>query len=469
MPTTEGDLVVEARKGYSVVPFARGLDMPSAVCFDTAGNVCVLEAGGFMGLGSGRTPPRIKIYSPAGTLSKTIPLEDAVFPAFGITWGDGCFFITHRDAKHLGCVSRVELDGRVTAIVTGLPSRGDHGTNQICLGPDGKLYFAQGSATNSGVVGVDDFVAFGWPRVYPEVHDVPAKNLVLTGKNFLTVDPRGAQPGMKTVTGAFRPFGQSGEPGGEAFGNTKCNSAILCCDTKGGNLEVHSWGFRNPFGLAFSPEHQLHASCQGMDVRGSRPVANDVDTLIAARKGAWYGWPDFTTDLKPLLDDRNHDPPSSVGRRAEPLVDLKSTDVATPDPKDVAASFPPGTQVAGFAWAPPAFGEIGQQLVIAELGPSDGRDAGRVVTVNARGDQETVLANAGGSPASRSGALGRGLERPIDAKFGPDGALYVVDFGVLTARIDDETGVAVIMREGTGFVWKVTPGEHSGELSARAH
>ncbi len=463
MPTTQGDLVVEARKGYSVAPFVRGLDMPSAVCFDPAGDVCVLEAGGFMGLDAGRTPPRIRIYTSAGALVKTLPLEGVVFPAFGITWAEGAFFITHRDAKHLGCVSRVDLDGRVTPIVTGLPSRGDHGTNQVCLGPDGKLYFAQGTATNSGVVGVDDFVAFGWPRVYPEVHDVPAKNLILTGKNFLTTDPRGAEPGMKTVTGAFRPFGQPGERGGEAFGSTKCNGAVLCCDTKGANLEVHCWGLRNPFGLALSPGHPLHVSCQGMDVRGSRPIANDVDALIAARKGAWYGWPDFTTDLRPLLDDKDHDPPSSVGKRAEPVIDLRSSDVATPDPKDVVLTLPPGTGVAGFAWAPPTFGEIGDRLVLAQLGPSDGHEAGKVVSVGAGGELETVLANPDRLPASRAGALGRGLERPIDAKFGPDGALYVVDFGVLTARIDDETGVAVIMREGTGFVWKVTPDTLPGE------
>jgi glucose/arabinose dehydrogenase len=261
---------------------------------------------------------------------------------------------------------------------------------------------------------------------------------------------------MKTVTGAFRAFGEPGERGAEAFGDAKCNGAILSCDRTGADLEVHCWGLRDPHGLAFSPDGRLHASCQGMDVRGSRPIGNDVDAVIAIRKGSWYGWPDFTTDLKPLLDDKDHDPPASVGKRAEPLIDLKSSDVATPDPTDVGATFPPRSGVAGFAWAPGGFGEIGNQVVLAQLGPLDGSEAGKVVTVGARGEIENVLANDGGHPASRARALGRGLERPIDARFGPDGALYVVDFGVLTARMDEETGVAVIVREGTGFVWKVT-------------
>ena len=43
----------------------------------------------------------------------------------------------------------------------GLPSRGDHHNNQLTVGPDGKLYFGQGTATNSGVVGLDSF-HMGW-------------------------------------------------------------------------------------------------------------------------------------------------------------------------------------------------------------------------------------------------------------------------------------------------------------------
>src|SRR5690606_24206741 len=54
-------------------------------------------------------------------------------------------------------------------------------------------------------------------------------------------------------------------------------------------------------------------------------------------------------------------------------------------------------------------------------------------------------------PASYTGTAG--LERPISAKFSPDGSeLYVVDFGVMTMS---EQGPAP--RVGTGVVWRVVP------------
>lgn len=467
-PTTKGDSVIEETKGFTVTPFARGLDMPAGVCFDDAGDLCVLEAGGFLGNNPGRTPPRIKIFAPDGEVKQTIELAGTkvVWPATGIVHAGGGFFISHRDENHEGCISRVERDGKVTPIVTGLPSRGDHGTNQLCLGPDGKLYFSQGSATNSGVVGLDDFVAFGWPQIHPDVHDVPAKNLVLTGKNFLTADPRGAVPGRKATTGPFMPFGKSCERGTGVKGSTKCNGAVLRCDKDGKNLEVFAWGLRNPFGLGFAPGGRLYATCQGMDLRGSRPIANDVDALLSLRKDGWYGWPDYTTDLKPLLDDEDHDPPSELGTRAEPVIDLRSSsDLASPSPEDVATTFPTHSSACGFAWAPASFGRVAGHLVVAQfgtLGPATDTTGAswpgcRVVTVDEAGKVHDFLKNEDDAPASHALAMGRGIERPIDAKFGPDGALYVVDFGVVSVKMDRGTGVSILVREGTGFIWKVTP------------
>jgi glucose/arabinose dehydrogenase len=466
-PTTQGELVVEAPEGFTVEPLARGLDLPGSLCFDDEGNVCVLESGGCLGNNPGRMPPRIRVFSPDGAPLRTIDLggKHVVFPAWGIAWRDGAFFISHRDEDHAGAISRVEKDGRVTPIVQGLPSQGDHATNQLSFGPEGKLYFAQGTATNSGVVGVDDFVAFGWAERHPAVHDVPARTIVLTGKNFATADPRGAEPGMKTITGAFMPFGQPCERRQGVKGDVKCNGAVLRCDPDGKNLEVYCWGLRDPFGLGFGPGGKLYATCQGMELRGSRPIANDVDALLFLRKDAWYGWPDYTTDLKPLVDDREHAPPSDVGTRPEPLVDLKATDVSTPERADVAATFP-RSMVGGFTWVPPSFGSVGGTLLVAEMGslaPSAAgasSDAGfRVVSVNEAGEAKVFLANEQPGPASRFLAMGRGIERPVDVKLGRDGSLYVSDLGVAFVRADPHSGVTVFAREGTGFIWKVTPKE----------
>ena len=55
-------------------------------------------------------------------------------------------------------------------------------------------------------------------------------------------------------------------------------------------------------------------------------------------------------------------------------------------------------------------------------------------------------------PASK---LGRGvvaLERPIDVKFGPDGALYILDFGQMSVKGGEEKIVA-----GSGRIFMLVP------------
>src|SRR5690606_20145958 len=54
------------------------------------------------------------------------------------------------------------------------------------------------------------------------------------------------------------------------------------------------WGFRNPFGLAFSPEGALFVTENGYDDRGSRPVWGTADVLWKIEDGKWYGWPDWS-------------------------------------------------------------------------------------------------------------------------------------------------------------------------------
>jgi len=61
-----------------------------------------------------------------------------------------------------GKISSVTGEGKVTDLVTGLPGYGDHFNNQLAPGPDGKIYFGQGAATSSGVVGLDNGYPFVW-------------------------------------------------------------------------------------------------------------------------------------------------------------------------------------------------------------------------------------------------------------------------------------------------------------------
>src|SRR5207237_8568653 len=121
---------------------------------------------------------------------------------------------------------RPEEDGSVKPLVTNLPSWG-HGNDHMVWGRDGKIYFTQGSTTNSGVMGLDNqsppqgAVAQTGFRFRPQARDIPCQDVTLTGQNFETDDPR--NPGQKAMTGAFLPYGTASTPGQVVKGELPCS------------------------------------------------------------------------------------------------------------------------------------------------------------------------------------------------------------------------------------------------------
>ena len=113
-----------------------------------------------------------------------------------------------------------------------------------------------------------------------------------------------------------------------------------------------------------------------------------------------------------------------------------------------------------------AFGHVGEAFIaqFGDMAPGAGKVLApvgfNVLRVNVEtGVVEDFAVNKGtkDGPASKIG--GGGLERPLDAKFMPDGsALYIVDFGVMT--IGDKPS----LREKTGVVWRITR-EHRTEAA----
>ncbi len=408
--------------GYRVEALASGLNAPSALEVTSDGTVYIGESGyggayaATAGV-EGATPGRILRLNRDGTFTVVAgnflpPLDGFVHDAKGNLY-----------VSHGGVVTAITPQGR-RDIVTGLPSLGDHKNNSITVGPDGLLYLAQGTVTNSGIVGLDNWVL--WGRFFPGPRDIPCHDVTLRGVNVTTADPRSLIPFMRVTTGAYSPFGHSTRPGQVVRGQLPCGGAVLRFAADGSGMELVAWGLRNPFDLRFSKRGDLFVTDDGPDTRGSRPFQGP-DLLHRIRFGAWYGWPDYW----------NGQPVSTLNSAGWERPQMLLARLPAPPEKAFA---PLGQQVAaaGFDFAPVGFGFEGQ-LFIAQWGTafpattqySDlvGFNVARFDPVTRR--KEIFATNVKPGPASLSADRG-GFERPVAVRFGPDGAMYILDWGHLS-------------------------------------
>jgi glucose/arabinose dehydrogenase len=234
-------------------------------------------------------------------------------------------------------------------------------------------------------------------------------------------------------------------------GNVKCSGAILRCDPDGSNLEVVAWGLRNPYGIAFSPDGRLFATEHGMDERGRRYIVGDPDDFYEIRENAWYGWPDFASGIR--LDDPYW---GEGGHGREPVL----AEFPDPNPPRPFASFKTHAAANGVDFCrDPQFGFEGDAFVacFGDLAPittlqKAAAPAGfNVVRVDMQNRRvENFAVNRIEGPASK--LPHDGFERPSHCQFGPDGALYVVDYGII--RIAPEKG-GIRMQAGSGSLWRI--------------
>lgn len=439
------DVAVPA--GYRVEVVAEGLTFPSGVCCDADGRVHVLEAG--YSYGEAWAPPRLLRLAPGGGKEVVATLEHP--PLTGLDFADGQFYVGEGGAEGGGRILRVAPDGQATPLIANIPSMGDHHTNRPVVGPDGWVYFGVGTATNAGVVGRDNH-AFGWLTRHRNFHDVPGKDIVLAGADYLSDDPFNLG-GAPVSTGAFVPFGTATRAGQVVPGQLPCNGAIMRIAKAGGPPELVAWGLRNPFGLAFAPDGKLFTTENGPDERGSRPVFGAPDCLWEVKPGTWFGWPDFVAGVAVTDPAYNQNP-------ANPPLRFLLAEHPQAPPKP-AARLAVHSSSNGFDFSrAAAFGHVGQAFVaqFGDQAPVVGKTLApvgfKVVRVDvATGEVAEFAANAGpaNGPASRIG--GHGLERPVDCRFDPTGtSLYVVDFGILA--MDPQPRPV----PGTGVVWRIVKG-----------
>jgi glucose/arabinose dehydrogenase len=449
--------------GYRAEVVARDLVYPTAITFDDRGNVYIAEAG--YAYGDLAAPARVLRVSPAGGFE--VVADQLTGPVTDILWNRGRLLISQR-----GKVSAVEAGDEVRDLVTDLPSYGDHHNNQLAVGPDGKIYVGQGSATNSGVVGLDNVYPYLWLTQYPDVFDVPPVDVTLTGVHYTTPDPLTvlARQGemislgaavkhllsthgpLLVKTGAFQPFGKQTD---RVTGQVKANGTILRMNPDGSGLEVFAWGLRNPFGLRFGPDGTLYATDNGYDERGSRPIANAPDCIWAIRQGGYYGFPDFSCGV-PVTDARFRPTrgaaPSFLLRNHPPV----ERPVAVRPPHSAATKFDFARDGRFAAKGTMFVAEAGSGGVVTEHTPTRSGFGVHAIDLATGRSQPFLMIKPGSlGPKGYEHEATAGPRRPVDVRFSPDGdALYVVDFGAMAAY-PAGAGPVVHPFPGSGVLWRI--------------
>ncbi|MFL5466028.1 MAG: PQQ-dependent sugar dehydrogenase, partial [Gemmatimonadaceae bacterium] len=261
---------------------------------------------------------------------------------------------------------------------------------------------------------------------------------------------RAADSAGRATTGAFVPFGTPTKPGQVIRGSVPCSGSVLRIASNGGPPDLVAWGFRNPYGLSFAPDGTLYITENGFDIRGSRGIFGGADHLYRIETGKWYGWPDFAGGI-PVAQE--HFKPEGKPQPAALLAALPN-----PPPQPV-ARLAVHSSSNGFDFSTnQAFGHVGEAFIaqFGDMTPKTGKVwapvGARVVRVDLKtGEVRDFIINKGKThgPASEIGS--KGIERPVDARFGPGGSeLYITDFGIMT--VSDKGPAA---REKTGVIWRV--------------
>lgn len=478
--------VVEYPNNVALTPYIDGLTAPVAIGFETSDgpykdSVIIAESG---------DNPRIYGFKPDGTQfwiwpkRARIPFFGDQFQIYGPIGGmalhKGKVYVSHRDETGMGVITAFDYEGNHSTVVADLPARGDYSVTDLAIHPrDGRLFFGVGAATNSGVVGLDNWEV-GWVEDYPDFADRSFVNLKLNGYRFTTTNPKGGLFGGDdiAVTGPFQAFGASRQLRIPASPIGKPTAAIYSVNLEGGDLRVEAHGIRLPRGLVFNEFGNLYATNNGMELRGTRPVKDDPDALLRVTIGGqvWFGWPDYSTDLQPIGQPRFQPPTQMIMRTGYPelaaIIDRDASGLIPPDSRLVHGVFPPlsgaakmtfvdgnasdvfrpyrGSVLVALSGDRAPFATSGQKL----KGPQGFRVCRVTIDRDSADKEQNVtdfVFNTQRIPASQQKNPGAyAMERPIDVKFGPDGALYIVDFGQMEVKNGRER-----VKEKTGRVYRL--------------
>jgi glucose/arabinose dehydrogenase len=208
---------------------------PTAMAFDSRGRL-------FVGTLSGKILILLD-NNDDGIMDEVKTFATSIPQPLGLEFrSNGDLYVASNIFRGVGRILRLrDLNGddradEQTILVDNLPSLGDHQTDRLKFGPDGMLYFGQGSSTDNGTVRA-------------------------------TEPPDG-------------PF----------------NAAILRIDVDNPAINIYATGLRNPFGMAFHPDNgALFATdggsgevCQSQNCGEDLAPPEEVNWIVA---GGNYGFP----------------------------------------------------------------------------------------------------------------------------------------------------------------------------------
>lgn len=460
LPTTVRSTVdasaVVIPEGYRIEPVVIGLSFPTDVAFDGEGGIFIGE-GGSTWPTRPAMPARLLRLGPSGELTQW---NTEIMPGpRGLAIHDGGLYVSVKGGYFME-IHRYDLQTKErTVVINQPPDGGWHEPGGPIFGPDGLMYFGQGSVSLQGVVlpaGLSEDVA-----KHPNAKDVPGQDVTLTGNNVWSRDPRFPVP-VLVASGPFKPYGVPAEKGEMVKGELWCNSGVWRSRPDGSDPELLAWGVRNPFGMAINGQGELYVADNDFEEKGDRAIAEDPDCIWHIKNAKqpfgsvktpdWYGFPDICKDGLPAWDPK-HLP--NRGQAAEPLIE-------NPPPWAGPAAYleKPHSCMCKMDFCPEEFG-FGGELFACEWGTMapfntnrpEALDHGfKVIRLDTEtGTAETFLRNRQPGPASYHPGTG-GIERPVSCKFSPDGrSLYVLDFGVALVSENLMSSYA-----HTGVLWRVT-------------
>jgi len=273
-------------------------------------------------------------------------------------------------------------------------------------------------------------------------------------------------------------------------------------------IEPVSWGYRNPFGLRFAPDNHplkggLFVTENGEDERGARPTNNSPDRLHLAQQNPdgspdYHGWPDrfgFLESTQAVFNpiggpgddlcvrDPGNPPsmctPASLftiltkDRPVKPILAFPPQQITAPlalEPADVAAvglDFVPDSFVSGPVKRGAALiareGDFGFSAVNGN--PEAGHDVELVNFSQPGQPLQLSLSRFAYNKTSEQAFIEglRGINRPVDLKFGPDECAYLVDYGAVrdfgqsdpASKFINPGDAPLVQIPGTGVIWKI--------------